>query len=78
MGNSSTSSASSGGPGSVKNFVIRGGFGMYYDRGEYFSEFSPSAGSGFNGPFGVTLAPPFVQQVGTTTSAPSPNRSREP
>ena len=33
---------------------------MYYDRGEFFSEFSPSAGGGFNGPFGVTLAPPFV------------------
>jgi hypothetical protein len=55
-------------PAGVKNFVARAGFGMYYDRGEYFSEFSPSAGSGFNGPFGVTLAPPFVQQVGTTTS----------
>ena len=55
-------------PSGVKNLVLRAGAGMYYDRGEYFSEFSPSAGSGFNGPFGVTLAPPFVQQVGTTSS----------
>jgi hypothetical protein len=55
-------------PSMVKNVVVRAGFGLYYDRGEYFSEFSPSAGGGFNGPFGVTLAPPFVQQVGTTAS----------
>jgi len=55
-------------PAGVKNLVVRTGAGMYYDRGEYFSEFSPSAGSGFNGPFGVTLAPPFVQQVGSTAS----------
>ena len=55
-------------PAGVKNLVIRAGGGLYYDRGEYFSEFSPSAGSGFNGPFGVTLAQPFVQQVGTTSS----------
>jgi len=47
-------------PSFVKNFVIRTSFGLYYDRGEFFSEFSPSAGNGFNGPFGVTLAPPFV------------------
>jgi len=55
-------------PSGVRNFVIRAGGGLYYDRGEYFAEFSPSAGSGFNGPFGVTLAQPFVQQVGTTSS----------
>jgi Carboxypeptidase regulatory-like domain/TonB dependent receptor len=55
-------------PAQVKNVVVRAGFGLYFDRGEYFSEFSPSAGSGFNGPFGVTLAPPFVQQVGTTAA----------
>ncbi|MBS1839357.1 MAG: TonB-dependent receptor [Acidobacteria bacterium] len=47
-------------PSFVPNFVIRSSFGLYYDRGEFFSEFSPSAGNGFNGPFGVTLAPPFV------------------
>ena len=36
--------------------TVRTGFGIYYDRGEFFSEFSPSAGFGFNGPLGVTLA----------------------
>lgn len=50
------------------NLVVRGGFGVYYDRGEFFTEFSPSAGGGFNGPFGVTLQPPFVQPVNATSS----------
>ncbi|HYK37421.1 TonB-dependent receptor domain-containing protein [Alloacidobacterium sp.] len=49
--------------------VWRAGFGMYYDRGEYFTNFSPSAGFGFNGPFGVTLQPPFVQQITATSSS---------
>jgi hypothetical protein len=40
--------------------VIRAGFGMYYDRGEYFTEFSPPAGGGISGPFGVTAEAPFV------------------
>jgi hypothetical protein len=40
--------------------VVRTGFGLYFDRGEFFTNFSPSAGGGFNGPFGVTLQPPFV------------------
>ncbi len=44
-------------------FTVRAGYGIYYDRGELFSYFSPGAGAGFNGPFGVTLAPPFVQPV---------------
>jgi hypothetical protein len=35
-------------PSFVKNFVVRSGFGMYYDRGEFFTEFSPSAGGGKN------------------------------
>jgi hypothetical protein len=48
--------------------VVRSGFGIYYDRGEFFTEFSPSAGGGFNGPFGVTLQPPFVQPVNATSS----------
>ena len=64
--------------------TLRTGFGMYTDRGEFFSELSPSAGSGFNGPFGVTLAPPFVTPVfaskgatfanpfGTVAPAPPP------
>jgi Carboxypeptidase regulatory-like domain/TonB dependent receptor len=47
--------------------TLRAGYGIYYDRGELFSYFSPSAGSGFNGPFGVTLAPPFVQPISATT-----------
>lgn len=47
-------------PAAVKNFVVRAGFGLYNDRGEFFTEFSPSAGFGFNGPFGVTLEPPFI------------------
>jgi hypothetical protein len=50
-------------PPHLKNVVIRTGFGMFYDRGEYFSELSPGAGSGVNGPFGVTVAAPFAQQV---------------
>ena len=56
------------------HWTVRAGIGMYYDRGEFFSEFSPSAGAGFNGPFGVTLAPPFVAETaavtGSTLSAP--------
>jgi hypothetical protein len=42
------------------NVVVRGGFGMYYDRGEYFAELSPPAGGGISGPFGVTVEQPFV------------------
>ena len=47
-------------PSFIKNFVIRTGFGMYYDRGEYFTELSAPAGGGISGPFGVTVAEPFV------------------
>src|SRR5579863_1663721 len=58
----------------LPKLTVRAGFGMYYDRGEFFSYLSPSAGGGFNGPFGVTLAPPFVQpivaQKGATFAAP--------
>ncbi len=58
----------------TNKFTVRTGFGIYYDRGEFFSEFSPSAGGGFNGPFGVTLEPPFVTlvlgQQGATADAP--------
>jgi len=62
-------------PSFLKNVVVRMGAGLYADRGEFFTEFSPSAGGGFNGPFGVTLEPPFVVPFvpapGTTTfSAP--------
>ncbi|HKV25565.1 MAG TPA: TonB-dependent receptor [Candidatus Acidoferrum sp.] len=48
--------------------TVRAGYGLYYDRGELFSYLSPSAGSGFNGPFGVTLAPPFVQPISVAKS----------
>ena len=47
-------------PQFIKNFVVRAGFGMYYDRGEYFTEFSQPAGGGQSGPFGVTMSEPFV------------------
>lgn len=53
-------------PSQLKNVVVRAGVGLYFDRGEFYSEFSPSAGNGFNGPFGVTLAAPFV--IPTTNS----------
>ena len=52
-----------------KKMTVRTGYGIYYDRGELFSYFSPSAGSGFNGPFGVTLAPPFVQPIAAPKNA---------
>jgi hypothetical protein len=58
----------------LSKVTLRAGYGIYYDRGELFSYLSPSAGSGFNGPFGVTLAPPFVQPIsapqGATLAAP--------
>ena len=62
--------------------TIRSGYGIYYDRGELFTYLSPPAGGGFNGPFGVTLAPPFVTDISANrgaslsdpfgTTAPSP------
>jgi hypothetical protein len=72
-------------PTFVKNLVVRAGFGIYYDRGEYFSELSPAAGGGISGPFGVTMEPPFViptfsggaatfaSPFGTTPPPPPPN-----
>jgi hypothetical protein len=47
-------------PPFLKDFVIRAGWGLYADRGEFFTELSPSAGSGISGPFGVTTSLPFV------------------
>jgi hypothetical protein len=42
--------------------VVRGGTGMYYDRGELFTYFSPgyAAGEVHGGPFGVSQTQPFV------------------
>jgi len=47
----------------ISKITVRAGYGMFYDRGELFSYLSPPAGGGFNGPFGVTLAPPFVSEI---------------
>ena len=52
-----------------QKITFRAGFGIYYDRGEYFTDFSPSAGFGFNGPFGVTLQPPFTQPILTVSNS---------
>jgi hypothetical protein len=53
----------------LTKLTVRAGYGIYYDRGELFSYFSPSAGAGFNGPFGVTLAPPFVEPIAAAKKA---------
>ena len=50
-------------PSRLKNVVVRGGFGMYADRGEYFTELSTSAGLGISGPFSVTTQQPFTVPV---------------
>jgi hypothetical protein len=53
-------------PKFVKNLVVRTGFGLYADRGEFFTEFSPSAGLGISGPFGVTAEQPFTVPLNTS------------
>ena len=45
---------------------MRTGFGLYADRGEFFTEFSPSAGLGISGPFGVTAEQPFTVPFNST------------
>lgn len=61
-------------PGFSKNLTVRSGFGLYFDRGEVFTYFSPGAGRGFSGPFGVTMQLPFTVPVtppaGATLSNP--------
>src|SRR5215471_17140160 len=61
-------------PGFIKNLTVRSGFGLYYDRGEVFTYFSPGAGRGFSGPFGVTMqlpfTVPFTPPTGATLSNP--------
>jgi hypothetical protein len=53
-------------PTNFKNVVVRGGFGIYADRGEYFTELSTSAGLGISGPFSVTTQEPFTVPQDTT------------
>jgi hypothetical protein len=50
--------------------VVRTGFGMYYDRGELFSYFSPgyAIGTVTGGPFGVNQQLPFVTASSCPTS----------
>lgn len=42
------------------NLAVRSAFGLFYNRGEYFTELSPTAGQGISGPFGVTTEQPFT------------------
>jgi hypothetical protein len=58
-------------PSRFKNFVVRGGFGIFADRGEYFSELSASAGLGISGPFSVTTQEPFTVPVNASCSTSS-------
>jgi hypothetical protein len=53
----------------LSKVTVRAGYGIFYDRGELFSYFSAGAGSGFNGPFGVTLAPPYVEPIAAKRNA---------
>ncbi len=53
-------------PSFLKNVVVRAGFGMYADRGEYFTELSASAGLGISGPFSVTTQQPFTVPINTS------------
>jgi hypothetical protein len=53
--------------------VVRGGGGLYYDRGENLQYLSQPAGAGYGGPFGVTEAAPlsaYVTGVGSTLENP--------
>ena len=54
----------------ANKIVIRGGTGIYYDRGELFSYFSPGYAAGLveGGPFGVAQAPPFVNSQTCNTA----------
>jgi hypothetical protein len=53
-------------PSFVKNVVVRAGYGLYADRGEFFTELSASAGIGISGPFGVTTEQPFTVPFNAT------------
>ena len=54
--------------------VVRGGMGLYYDRGELFTYLSPgyAAGETTGGPFGVNQTPPFVNSVQCSVYATGP------
>ncbi len=52
--------------------VWRAGYGIYYDRGEYFQYLSPPAGQGISGPFGVTDEAPFAAYTNSTGSLSNP------
>jgi hypothetical protein len=56
-------------PDFAKGITLRSGFGLYYDRGELFTYFSPGAGRGFSGPFGVTMQLPFTVPFSSPTGA---------
>ncbi len=63
-------------PSILKNFVVRAGFGMYFNRGEYFTYLGQSSAStlpGFssNGPFSALNAPPFVLPLVSPVPCPS-------
>lgn len=66
-------------PSALRNkFVVRGGTGFYYDRGELYTYFSPgyAAGEVAGGPFGVSQTPPFVTaQHCPYTASPYANTS---
>jgi hypothetical protein len=58
--------------------VVRAGTGMYYDRGELYTYFSPgyAAGEVSGGPFGISQTPPFVtQQTCPYSASPYGNTS---
>jgi Carboxypeptidase regulatory-like domain/TonB dependent receptor len=57
-------------PKFVKHLVLRAGYGLYADRGEFFTELSPSAGGGISGPFGVTTEQPFTLVQQSTCKGP--------
>ncbi len=56
-------------PSHLKNVVVRAGFGMFADRGEYFTELSASAGLGISGPFSVTTQQPFTVPVNASCAS---------
>jgi hypothetical protein len=59
-------------PSTFQNkIVVRGGTGLYYDRGELYTYLSPgyAAGEVAGGPFGVSQTPPFVTGQGCPYSA---------